>query len=435
MRKCLLALLVAVLMAGCTWSQFHGNAARTGFQPVESKIGASTVASMSEAWTALLPNASSPVVAGGRVYVGVTHTNNRGAVDVFDAAGQTNCSGTPKVCGRLFSFATSDGIASTPAVENGVVYAVGVVGVLYAFDASGGCTGAGCFPLLWTADALEVGSGGSPAVSGGVVYVGKAAFDAAGTTNCTSTPPKRCEPLWTVNTEGGLFTSVAVAGGVAYTTSEDGTLYASDAAGQMKCGGTPKVCDPLWTAAAGGTPVAGDGRVYTMDDSRLLRVFDAAGQTNCAGSPKVCTPLWTAQVPPSPGGSTFDVPAVAYGRVYLGSAVYDASGVTNCSGTPTVCDPLWLVSEGGHLPVVANGLEFAGGADPSASGSPLPLNAFDANGSSQCSGTPRVCAPLWTVDPGGQVVGSPAILNGVLYVTTRSDPFGLISTLHAFAPA
>ena len=91
-------------MAGCSWPQFRGDAAHTGFQPLESRIGASTVSSLTEAWTAQLgPTTSSPVVAGGRLYVGdggFPRTEVR--YRVHDAAGQANCSGTPKVCQPLW---------------------------------------------------------------------------------------------------------------------------------------------------------------------------------------------------------------------------------------------------------------------------------------------------------------------------------------------
>jgi PQQ-like domain len=446
-RKYLLALLVAIVATGCNWPQFHGDAARTGFQPIESKIGASTVASLSEVWTASIGlSASSPVVVGGRVYIGNGSAgNNRGSVDVFDAAGQTNCSGTPKVCHPLWSATTIVGVTSTPAVVNGFVYVVDELGGLYAFDAAGPshCTGAPNCPLLWSAD-TGAGFGGSPAVSGGVVYVGTAdrlsAYDAAGTTNCSLTPSgfQFCEPLWTASTGSPISASVAVAGGVVYASSQDGTLYAYDAAGQANCTGTPKLCQPLWIASAnavtGYSPVVGGGSVYTIDGSRRLEVFDAAGATNCSGRPKTCRPLWTARLPPSTGDSSADTPALANGRVYVGTAVYDARGVTNCWGRPTVCAPLWRTSGGGRLPVVANGIEFAGGSVPTGGGPPLPLDAFDATGTSNCSGAPTTCTPLWTVDPGGPIFGSPAVVNGVLYVATSGDPAsGTPGTLHAYA--
>jgi hypothetical protein len=439
-RKYLLALLIAVLAASCDWPQFRGDAARTGFQPIESKIGASTVASLSEVWTAPVgPSASSPVVVGGRVYIGNGSTeSNRGSLSVFDAAGQANCSGTPKVCRPLWSATTIVGVAtSTPAVVNGSVYVVDELGGMYAFDTAG--------QSLWSAD-TGVGVGGSPAVSGGVVYVVTAArlsaYDAAGKTNCSLTPAgfQFCEPLWTATTatDTPIGASVAVAGGMVYASSQDGTLYAYDAAGQSNCTGTPKVCQPLWTASGKGvtgySPVVGGGSVYTIDGSRRLRVFDAAGATNCSGRPKTCRPLWTAKVPPSTGDSSADTPALANGRVYVGTAVYDARGVTNCRGRPTACAPLWRTSGGGRLPVVANGIEFAGGSVPSGGDPPLPLDAFDATGTSNCSGAPTTCRPLWTVDPGGPIYGSPAIANGVLYVATSGDPLSFTpGTLHAYA--
>ena len=173
---------------------------------------------------------------------------------------------------------------------------------------------------------------------------------------------------------------------------------------------------------------------YTMDTSGLLRAFDATGMTNCSGSPKTCMPLWTAEVSPSTSNPT-DTPALAYGHVYVGTAVYDASGVTNCSGTSTVCEPLWNTSGTGLEPIVANGIEFSGGAVPIRGGQPLPLNAFDANGISQCSGTPKVCAPLESIDPGGFLASSPAIANGALYVATTLSADSVIpGTLHAYTP-
>lgn len=442
MRRALLAFLAALLVAGCSWPQFRGDAAHTGFQPFESKIDASNVSLLSEAWTAQLgPTTSSPVVAGGRLYVGEGgFPRAEVRYSVFDAAGQASCSGAPKVCRPLWQVALIGGNSpATPAVANGFLYVNFDVGVLQAFDVAACEAGPQCAPV-WGADAA-----GTPVVSGGVVYasrfdsVGISAYDAAGTTNCAVRPggTRFCEPLWTTSTDSPVGT-VAVAGGVAYVSSRDGTLYAYDAAGQRSCAGTPRVCAPLWIALTGGgsTPVVSEGRVYTMDDSsRLLRAFDAAGVADCnPGTQTHCLPLWTATVPLSAGDSPFHAPAVANGRVYVGNAVYDASGATNCSGTPRVCDPLWRVAGDGPFPVVANGVEFTGGATPPV-GDPLRLHAFDATGTSQCTGrTPIVCAPLWTVDPGGAISGSPAIVNGVLYLATLGDPAESFagSTLHAY---
>ena len=44
------------------------------------------------------------------------------------------------------------------------------------------------------------------------------------------------------------------------------------------------------------------------------------------------------------------------------------------------------------------------------------LSAFDAAGSTGCSGSPMVCTPLWTATTGGPIVASPAVANNVVYV-------------------
>lgn len=56
---------------------------------------------------------------------------------------------------------------------------------------------------------------------------------------------------WTGVTDGQVWSSPAVTGGVAYVGSDDGKLYAFNAAGATGCSGTPKTCQPLWTGATG----------------------------------------------------------------------------------------------------------------------------------------------------------------------------------------
>ena len=56
-----------------------------------------------------------------------------------------------------------------------------------------------------------------------------------------------------------------------------------------------------------------------------------------------------------------------------------------------------LVVAGGRLYVHANG----------------GLSAFDADGSDNCGGVPKACAPVWKAEPGGGV--TPAVVGGVVY--------------------
>jgi hypothetical protein len=98
---------------------------------------------------------------------------------------------------------------------------------------------------------------------------------------------------------------------------------------------------------------------------------------------------------------------VAGGRVYVAAvlpgnvtppetsvSVFDAAGQDGCSGTPTVCAPLWTyaapVEARLHgLAVVDGTLYASGGAH---------FYAFDATGVNSCSGSPKVCQPLWSGD-------------------------------------
>src|SRR4029077_14463805 len=135
--------------------------------------------------------------------------------------------------------------------------------------------------------------------------------------------------------------------------------------------------------------------------------FSAAGTTSCSGTPKSCFPLWTA-LTGATGPDLQSSPAVADGIVYVGSGFYpagtlsafDAAGTTNCSGTPKTCAPLWTAPTLGGVgssPAVGNGVVYVG---TNGGGS----YAFDAAGNTNCSGTPKTCAPLWTASAGGQVL-------------------------------
>jgi hypothetical protein len=347
---------------------------------------------------------SSPAVVDGVVYVASwkDFTANRNRLYAFDAAGTTNCSGSPKVCTPLWTADLGFPQNSAPTVANGVVYVT-----------TGG-------------EFCYVGCGWLAATT----Y----AFDAAGTSNCSGSP-KLCTPLWTASSGSGAVSSPAVANGVVYVTAS--LLYAFDAAGTTNCSGTPKICRPLWTASgwsAGASAAVANGVVYVAsqdrDPVRRLRAFDAAGTTNCSGSPKVCTPLWTAAV--GYQGDAITAPAIANGVVYFSEArggggdgllsAFDAAGTTKCSGSPKVCTPLWTAAQpgwGASSPAVANGVVYAtywranGLLDGFAG-----IRAYDAAGTINCSGTPKTCAPLWNVvahGPGVSSVSSPVIANGAVY--------------------
>ena len=214
---------------------------------------------------------------------------------------------------------------------------------------------------------------------------------------------KTCAPLWTASSGGFRYSSPAVADGVVYEGSHDGTLYAYDAAGVTNCLGAPKTCAPLWTANTGSaiqsSATVANGIVYIGSNNGNLYAFDAAGNKNCSGTPKTCSPLWTAHT-----GTTswsrlqrWQTVSSLVGSLDHNLYAYDAAGVTKCSGTPKICSPLWTASTGNQVwssPAVVNGVVYIGSGDGN-------LYAFDAAGITNCSGTPKKCAPLWTARTGG----------------------------------
>ena len=415
-----LGVVGALVFAGCDWPMFGGNAALTGSSS-DTAISSGNVSTLQPLFT----NAGefgSPVEANGVVYaVGpVAYLGGQNYLEAFDANGGAS----------LWTGPVGGSTLGAPAVANGVVY-VATSGGLYAFDAKGvtDCSGSPtvCQPL-WTS---ATGGGTtflttSPVVTNGRVYDGGTAYDANGVTNCSGTP-KVCQPLFGVTpvSFSGELNSPAVSNGVLYltynSTNTSDLLFAFSADGTTNCSGTPKLCSPLWTATFGtattaSSPAVSGGVVYAESTNELF-AFDANGVTNCSGTPTTCSPLWTAALHANNEPVALPL-AVANGIVYAsasGVQAFDANGVTNCSGTPKTCTPLWTYNVGFSpligvagleaQPSVADGLVFIEGA------------AFDANGKTNCSGTPSVCNLLWAGKTETGLVGPAAIANGKVYVS------------------
>jgi outer membrane protein assembly factor BamB len=222
----------------------------------------------------------------------------------------------------------------------------------------------------------------SPAVAGGLVYIGSAdgsmyAFNYA--TGAT---------VWSVNVGSAIdLSSPTVAGGVAYVGAQNSKLYAFSAAtGKLR-----------WTASTGNaiesSPTVAGGVIYVGSEDHNLYAFNAATGVL----------LWTGPT----GGMVDSSPAVAGGAVYVGSFDHDlyAFNAAGC-GSPT-CSPLWIGPTGGTItssPAVANGVVYVGSQDGN-------LYAFEAAGCGSAS-----CSPLWTGPTGLSIVSSPAVANGVVYI-------------------
>ena len=290
----------------------------------------------------------------------------------------------------------------------------------------------------------------APLIANGILYVDVGrlyAFDATGATDC-SAAPTACTPLWTAPT--AYFQGMAIANGDVFVTDAEG-VQAFAAAGSKNCSGTPKVCAPLWATSThtstgpaftpgSGSPVVVGGVLYVpgYGDGRALSsggayvaAFDAAGSTGCSGSPVVCVPMWTTTGLPASTGNTGSPAIGANGILYIANQTlyaFDAAGSANCSGTPKVCAPLWTAatsnSSTSSAPAVANGTVYVG-----SSGSKL--YAFSAAGSVNCSttATGKTCTPLWTAATPAGIGGTPAVANGVVYTVS------VTGTLSAFDAA
>jgi serine/threonine-protein kinase len=370
--------------------QFRFNAALSGANPYENTINTTNVSSLTHAWTDNLSNSvnSSPAVAGGVVYAAAS-----GGFYAFNATNGL----------RLWSDPGASFNQSSPAVSGGVAYAAGVDGKFYAFKASG-CGGATTCQPQWTATIDGAGSvaQSSPTVAGGFVYVSAGynfyAFKAAGCGAAT------CKPAWTAaispsNGESPVSgqSSPAVVGGVVYVGGYQG-LYAYDAAGINKCSGTPKTCQPLWfgntvrpgvTDTVNASSPAVVGGVAYIGAGRALYAFS----TSCSST---CGPLWSFVT----GNEIDSSPAVASGKIYIGSEdghmyVLNTSGVLQWSAATAT-------GSNGSSPTVANGVVYIGAYQN--------LDAFTAAG----CGTPT-CSPTWTAPLTGAFFSTPVVANGMVY--------------------
>jgi outer membrane protein assembly factor BamB len=299
--------------------------------------------------------------------------------------------------GRLVSY-------SSPAVVGGLVYIGSSDGRLWAYPASG-CGLDLCTTPLWNSTGLGQILD-SPTVADGLVYVGSQTSDSSNNGkldvfDASGCGKPVCAPKWQgkAGPDSILQSSPAVVGGRVYVGSFDGKLYVFKAKG---CG--MKLCAPVWTGATGGpiesSPTVSGTKVFVGSNDGRLYAFPAAG---CGQS--TCSPLWTGDT----GETIFDSsPAVSKGTVYIGSVHHlNAFPAAGC-GQPT-CTPLW---QGSHQEDFVNG-------SPAVWKGKVYIGLETAVGVFAAAGCGHpTCGPRW-IDFGtgtqADVVSSPTVANGVVY--------------------
>lgn len=245
----------------------------------------------------------------------------------------------------------------------------------------------------WRAPTANILSFSGPVVVDGVLYIGAGdgrvrAFVAEG---CD--PKQTCSPIWKSPSVGTIHSTPAVYRDTVFIGSEEGGLFALDAAtGALSWTGP--------TGAAFASPVVQGGVVYIGDRDGLLFAYDADG---CGAL--TCEPLWTGATP-----DALTTPAVGRGMVFANSLdgnlyAFDAAG---CGRQE--CPPVWRGATGGGLlsaPAVSGATVFVGGLDSQ-------LHAFAGDG---CGA--HICFPLWVGTGASQFVAGVAATKKVVYAAAH----------------
>ena len=153
---------------------------------------------------------ASPAVVDGSVYIGS-----------WDSFLYALDAGTGRVrwtfeAGHDPAIHNQEGFQSSPAVVDGVVYVGCRDAHVYAIDAATG-------KKKWDYPTSKSWVNGTPAVRDGVVYVGT-----SDTSRIMALDAATGRLRWNATAGGYVFSSVALAGDLAYVGSHNGTLYAVD---------------------------------------------------------------------------------------------------------------------------------------------------------------------------------------------------------------
>jgi outer membrane protein assembly factor BamB len=277
---------------GASWTMFHGNAQHTG------KALDALSPDLKLAWSYRTLGTiltSSPAIVDGTVYVGTrdedgTDNNTVLAVDLENGE-------------KRWQLKADAQIQSSPAVEDGIVYASSIRGTLYALDAKSG-------EKMWEKavgkdDVQRAWMYYSPTVADGIVYQ---AYSTGKGGALMALDARTGEQLWNSPLAGGWISesSPVVQDGRVIVGGDGGYLIALDAKTGME----------LWRKRpAGGwmhsMPAVDNGHVYMGYGGGLIVALDAATGNE----------LWRYKSTDSSyiaGGTTGSSPAIVEGIVYMG---------------------------------------------------------------------------------------------------------------------
>jgi hypothetical protein len=354
---------------GVDWPMFHQTPEHLGYS---SATNLSTTANKIWSFNTSGGIGSSPAIANGILYIGTGYVSPD-----FYALNATT--GT-----QIWNYTADSAVTSSPAVYRGIVYFDSDVH-MYALNATTGV-------YIWNSTDYYLTGTPSPAVYDGRVYVTSQSDVNIFALNATTGAK-----IWNYSIGGPITSSSpAVSNGVVYVGSDPGLLYALDAVT-----GTLIWSKTIATTACGGvrsSPAVVNNIVYiTPCNSSILALYANNGST-----------FWNTVVSGTFAGSS---PAVANDRVYVGSWVGNLFAMNATTGVQ-----LWNYSTGnsiGSSPAVAGGIVYFGGYTKD-------LYALNATNGSK----------IWNYTTGSSVTSSPAIgPDGTIYVGSNDKLVYAIGTL------
>ena len=283
-----------------------------------------------------------------------------------------------------FTYIMDNSTYASPTVVNGVVYEGSLGNNMTAFDAT---TGA----IIRNFQA-ENDIHTSAAVVNNVVYF--TSYDhnlyALSTTDFST-------PLWTADIGAPGHASPAVVGAVVYVGSDNGKIFAFNAATGNEIWSKQTNSTPTSSNTMHSSPAVVNNVVYIGNENGNVSALNA---TNGAF-------IWNKTT----GGYIQSSPAVVGNVVYIGSSDGNIYALNAATGAD-----IWSFATGDGIissPAVADGIVYIGSNDNN-------VYAIDA-----VAGT---IVPGWPFATGDDVASSPSVANGIVYVGSND---GKIYAIHA----